>query len=155
MSSNIGRYLNRCCGLVSCFFFLMIRRPPRSTLFPYTTLFRSVIRTLELPRVDLSRAIEKEATDGMAEADGAGMRHDRDGARSDAPCVSGRAVEDLIDHLQFDEVVAAADRADLRVARIRRARARDVVGERERVARRQYALEVDTREVRFLRTRVV
>src|SRR2546427_9958117 len=27
--------------LVSHFFFLMIRRPPRSTLFPYTTLFRS------------------------------------------------------------------------------------------------------------------
>src|ERR1017187_9867576 len=26
------------------FFFLMIRRPPRSTLFPYTTLFRSVRR---------------------------------------------------------------------------------------------------------------
>src|SRR5260370_17823806 len=26
---------------VSGFFFLMIRRPPRSTLFPYTTLFRS------------------------------------------------------------------------------------------------------------------
>src|SRR3712207_8019446 len=25
------------------FFFLMIRRPPRSTLFPYTTLFRSAI----------------------------------------------------------------------------------------------------------------
>src|SRR5690606_41380337 len=37
---------------VSSFFFLMIRRPPRSTLFPYTTLFRSpqiavvVIRTM-------------------------------------------------------------------------------------------------------------
>src|SRR6266404_4028667 len=28
-----------CC--YSFFFFLMIRRPPRSTLFPYTTLFRS------------------------------------------------------------------------------------------------------------------
>src|SRR3712207_8059104 len=27
------------CALI--FFFLMIRRPPRSTLFPYTTLFRS------------------------------------------------------------------------------------------------------------------
>src|SRR5260370_4641367 len=27
-------------------FFLMIRRPPRSTLFPYTTLFRSPIRNL-------------------------------------------------------------------------------------------------------------
>src|SRR2546421_7277650 len=26
----------------ACFFFLMIRRPPRSTLFPYTTLFRSI-----------------------------------------------------------------------------------------------------------------
>src|SRR2546426_5900927 len=26
------------------FFFLMIRRPPRSTLFPYTTLFRSWVR---------------------------------------------------------------------------------------------------------------
>src|SRR2546426_5972241 len=26
------------------FFFLMIRRPPRSTLFPYTTLFRSLAR---------------------------------------------------------------------------------------------------------------
>src|SRR2546425_2504763 len=30
------------CYLLFCyFFFLMIRRPPRSTLFPYTTLFRS------------------------------------------------------------------------------------------------------------------
>src|SRR5436305_7985803 len=26
------------------FFFLMLRRPPRSTLFPYTTLFRSPVR---------------------------------------------------------------------------------------------------------------
>src|SRR2546430_9977017 len=37
-----------CCALLQrvhydflFFFFLMIRRPPRSTLFPYTTLFRS------------------------------------------------------------------------------------------------------------------
>src|SRR5215510_15603706 len=32
------------------FFFLMIRRPPRSTLFPYTTLFRSspVVRDIDL-----------------------------------------------------------------------------------------------------------
>src|SRR5438105_15483753 len=28
---------------VSLFFFLLIRRPPRSTLFPYTTLFRSTV----------------------------------------------------------------------------------------------------------------
>src|SRR2546430_13720032 len=32
----------RCLGLFTLFFFLMIRRPPRSTLFPYTTLFRSL-----------------------------------------------------------------------------------------------------------------
>src|SRR2546430_11351985 len=39
------------------FFFLMIRRPPRSTLFPYTTLFRSygtvpeeVLRLERIPR---------------------------------------------------------------------------------------------------------
>src|SRR2546430_12427891 len=31
------------------FFFLMIRRPPRSTLFPYTTLFRSLHGAAELP----------------------------------------------------------------------------------------------------------
>src|SRR2546430_7472257 len=32
------------------FFFLMIRRPPRSTLFPYTTLFRSPWPKLTIPR---------------------------------------------------------------------------------------------------------
>src|SRR5207342_3957814 len=31
------------------FFFLMIRRPPRSTLFPYTTLFRSPTRATHPP----------------------------------------------------------------------------------------------------------
>src|SRR5258708_18900110 len=35
------------------FFFLMIRRPPRSTLFPYTTLFRSSVRK----RRDISSAV--------------------------------------------------------------------------------------------------
>src|SRR2546430_10667905 len=34
----------RCSPCLACFvFFLMIRRPPRSTLFPYTTLFRSLV----------------------------------------------------------------------------------------------------------------
>src|SRR5437867_9965501 len=28
----------------------MLRRPPRSTLFPYTTLFRSVLKSLALPQ---------------------------------------------------------------------------------------------------------
>src|SRR2546422_2022508 len=34
--------------LLFSFFFLMIRRPPRSTLFPYTTLFRSRVGRSEL-----------------------------------------------------------------------------------------------------------
>src|SRR5256885_16251029 len=41
------------------FFFLMIRRPPRSTLFPYTTLFRSV-----LCRNGLQRGIGKPCIQG-------------------------------------------------------------------------------------------
>src|ERR1039457_7582279 len=36
------------------FFFLMIRRPPRSTLFPYTTLFRSVPRRGALNNVSVT-----------------------------------------------------------------------------------------------------
>src|SRR2546425_4105017 len=37
---------------IIAFFFLMIRRPPRSTLFPYTTLFRSQIGVLLFEEVD-------------------------------------------------------------------------------------------------------
>src|SRR5438093_7075373 len=38
----LRRPLQRCLVHSYClFFFLMLRRPPRSTLFPYTTLFRS------------------------------------------------------------------------------------------------------------------
>src|SRR5258705_2395830 len=46
------------------FFFLMIRRPPRSTLFPYTTLFRSVQRVAAAGRRhvahDVNRAVRGE-----------------------------------------------------------------------------------------------
>src|SRR2546430_13751669 len=45
------RYITDCVKCIAGFlslliavFFLMIRRPPRSTLFPYTTLFRSDLR---------------------------------------------------------------------------------------------------------------
>src|SRR5713101_8500584 len=40
------------------FFFLMIRRPPRSTLFPYTTLFRSLVRTQDQRHGDVGAAHE-------------------------------------------------------------------------------------------------
>src|SRR2546422_6065583 len=48
-----------CCALNAhpslFFFFLMIRRPPRSTLFPYTTLFRSVAGGLRRSTVTFNR----------------------------------------------------------------------------------------------------
>src|SRR3712207_8241101 len=37
------------------FFFLMIRRPPRSTLFPYTTLFRSLLAVEVIHRPGMVR----------------------------------------------------------------------------------------------------
>src|SRR3712207_7645005 len=47
-------------SVLSCvelnFFFLMIRRPPRSTLFPYTTLFRSDA----VPRLEAHLALEPQ-----------------------------------------------------------------------------------------------
>src|SRR2546430_13107601 len=42
-----------------CFFFLMIRRPPRSTLFPYTTLFRSP--DSRTARVEADDALQRAA----------------------------------------------------------------------------------------------
>src|SRR5947208_12983221 len=43
----------------------MIRRPPRSTLFPYTTLFRSILHESELPKkyVTMSTCFRREAGD--------------------------------------------------------------------------------------------
>src|SRR2546421_4989251 len=44
------------------FFFLMIRRPPRSTLFPYTTLFRSII--LAIDRIHVNPGIVRLSQQG-------------------------------------------------------------------------------------------
>src|SRR6266540_4476592 len=49
-----------------CFFFLMIRRPPRSTLFPYTTLFRFTGIADADGRVAGSRTRAARATAGHA-----------------------------------------------------------------------------------------
>src|SRR2546430_13674691 len=43
------------------FFFLMIRRPPRSTLFPYTTLFRSDLAEVYTPTPE-ERTLAAELT---------------------------------------------------------------------------------------------
>src|SRR5256885_8852244 len=48
---------------MSFFFFLMIRRPPRSTLFPYTTLFRSALRntySLATPASPMKMAVPRK-----------------------------------------------------------------------------------------------
>src|SRR2546422_4284592 len=44
-----------CSPRVFFFFFLMIRRPPRSTLFPYTTLFRSALALAVADQLDGNR----------------------------------------------------------------------------------------------------
>src|SRR2546430_11095168 len=41
-SARCDGFASAASGPFPSFFFLMIRRPPRSTLFPYTTLFRSI-----------------------------------------------------------------------------------------------------------------
>src|SRR2546427_10868024 len=55
--SSIQKHLNtvQSIPLTFYFFFLMIRRPPRSTLFPYTTLFRSLRVKAECPRAALQK----------------------------------------------------------------------------------------------------
>src|SRR3989449_11314642 len=58
--------LDRLCQLlllVSIFFFLMIRRPPRSTLFPYTTLFRSQLAHARFPREFPDESLERPVGD--------------------------------------------------------------------------------------------
>src|SRR5688572_31090812 len=52
-------------------FFLIIRRPPRSTLFPYTTLFRSATERRGTVRVDATRW-----NVGVHQAQGAGIEQE-------------------------------------------------------------------------------
>src|SRR2546422_7957034 len=56
------------------FFFLMIRRPPRSTLFPYTTLFRS---PLPAPRTQSIRTRRDEGESARGGEGGEQARPDR------------------------------------------------------------------------------
>src|SRR2546422_7193474 len=65
----------------------MIRRPPRSTLFPYTTLFRSKQRHAHLNAVRVGRVVRcvPEATQGD------GQKPDQDPARIEAAPVEGQS----------------------------------------------------------------
>src|SRR5436189_3612564 len=63
------------------FFFLMLRRPPRSTLFPYTTLFRSL---------DAAPATADPASDALSPTQSAASSRDRKSTRlnSSHRCIS-------------------------------------------------------------------
>src|ERR1043165_6394442 len=78
----------------------MIRRPPRSTLFPYTTLFRSQVLG-DLHRLVDVLAIDQVETEQMLL--GLGERAVRD----------NRAVAGLAEHLRLRGRLRARDRAEL------------------------------------------
>src|SRR5436190_4965238 len=86
-------------------FFLLIRRPPRSTLFPYTTLFRSPARALGEPRLLPGRARDRPAVRGArllvaADADRAGL--DRRG-RSEEHTSELQSHSDLVCRLLLEK----------------------------------------------------
>src|SRR3712207_9020233 len=88
--------------MFSVFFFLMIRRPPRSTLFPYTTLFRS-------------DALSVQEVDEVLGADVAGRpRRERAAAGSaDRRVDDGRAALDRGDRVR--EASVPGDRKSTRL----------------------------------------
>src|SRR2546422_7974976 len=84
------------------FFFLMIRRPPRSTLFPYTTLFRSHhVARLGIDRHRPARAVPLHPPGG--------------GDQRLAVGVAGGLLQRLVDHVH---AVVAADREEVGVAAV-------------------------------------
>src|SRR5256884_9191231 len=96
--------------LLFLFFFLMIRRPPRSTLFPYTTLFRSLLRERARRKIrarDKNQGLQARCpgsggTMGGTKSEGGGdarsqderhnRREDRDGSREPAEFTEARLV---------------------------------------------------------------
>src|SRR5258708_9551073 len=59
----------------------MIRRPPRSTLFPYTTLFRSVVGDADPPRSGRVHAEERSEVHAVMGADRPALTTDRKSTR--------------------------------------------------------------------------
>src|SRR5256885_6774204 len=63
----------------------MIRRPPRSTLFPYTTLFRSLLRRFSRPRRHSLQCEIQRRELARERRDRQGRRIRADGALADLP----------------------------------------------------------------------
>src|SRR3712207_7702399 len=85
----------------------MIRRPPRSTLFPYTTLFRSELGVSQTP---IREALHRLAADGVV------VRIHMAGYRV-APKITREQFEDLVEVRLLLEPVAAR-RADRKSTRL-------------------------------------
>src|SRR2546426_3679390 len=77
-----------CTLCVFYFFFLMIRRPPRSTLFPYTTLFRSVVDPRDAGAVAtaLGRLRERNPAELAEAARRAAERSEEHTSELQSPC---------------------------------------------------------------------
>src|SRR3712207_9199110 len=91
----------------------MIRRPPRSTLFPYTTLFRSLVAREHvelLVRVEAALALVDDLE--RAEAPGPEQRRDPGRPRPLAHAVEALAVAHLV---AVDELLVAEDRKSTRL----------------------------------------
>src|SRR3712207_6944768 len=63
--------------LIVSFFFLMIRRPPRSTLFPYTTLFRSGVGGREVAQAQEPQVEDRGVVPLATDDEGAQQDHRR------------------------------------------------------------------------------
>src|SRR3712207_9267911 len=73
----------------------MIRRPPRSTLFPYTTLFRSELQRVEdAARGKYAVGVDEQGEDARDRARQDGEREAEDQARAGAPVLAVPAAEE-------------------------------------------------------------
>ena len=97
------------------FFFLMIRRPPRSTLFPYTTLFRSNSKTAGAVRKMKDADGRFLWSDGLAAGEPARLMGYPVLISEDMPDIDGDAT--AIAFGDFNAGYTIAERPDLRILR--------------------------------------
>src|SRR5690349_23357419 len=85
------------------FFFLMIRRPPRSTLFPYTTLFRSVPVAAEHPVGEVVGEYEENA--GTLRRGALLLRKNRRGKRAEKKMADRKSTRLNFSHVEISYAV--------------------------------------------------
>src|SRR2546430_10254149 len=96
------------------FFFLMIRRPPRSTLFPYTTLFRSEIPDHPLVRQTIRDCLEEAMDIGGLDRKSTRLNSSHSQISYAVFCLKKKTVSDSVelgvatDNLSLDPTCARA-----------------------------------------------